>query len=222
MGDPAEWLRQRGWELALRTPAVPERSQRLHRELLHLISFRVLSATCIALRGDTLVRDKQREHLFAAVQRRMKTARQRSCADDYQQKSRDGAPRFVYAFSHIVQIRSRGMWNRLGMSMPVPDEVQTRRKSFIDFALLRLSIRDVGIARSDIRSPGPRGFFDCDGLPLNPSEELSASFRVSLAQLLMASEMFKNSIRKNDNLAGVTQRYPKRHWIPRNEYSRSP
>ena len=113
------------------------------------------------------------------------------------------------------------MRNRLGMSVPVPDEMETRRKAVIDLALFGLSIRDVGITGSNIRSPGTGGLFDGDGLILNPSEELSASFRVSFAQLLMTLEMFKYSIRKNDHLAGVPQRYPKLHWFPRNECNRS-
>ena len=106
--------------------------------------------------------------------------------------------------------------------MPIPDEVQTRRKAVIDLALFGLSIRNVGTPRSNIRSPGAGGFFDGDDLLLNSSEELSASFRIFLALLLMTPKVFKDSVREYDQLAGVTQRYPKRHLIPRNECNGAP
>jgi hypothetical protein len=82
--------------------------------------------------------------------------------------------------------------------MPIPDEMEARRKAFIDLALFGLSIRDVGKARSKIRYSGTGGFFNGDGLSLNRSEELSASFRVSLALLLMAREVFRDSVREYD------------------------
>ena len=90
------------------------------------------------------------------------------------------------------------------MSVPVPDEMETRRKAVIDLALFGLSIRNVGKTGPNIRSPGAGGFFDGDDLLLNSSEELSASFRISLALLLMAPEVFKDSVRQYDQLAGVT------------------
>ncbi len=80
--------------------------------------------------------------------------------------------------------------------MPVPNKVQTQRKAFIDLSLFGLSIRNVGITGSNIRSSETGGFFDGDGFTLNPPEELSTSFGTSPALLLMAPKVFKDSVRE--------------------------
>jgi hypothetical protein len=112
--------------------------------------------------------------------------------------------RLQYALTYAFDITCGRVWNTLGMSVPVADEVEPQAKAIFDLDPLRRSIGQIRGPCSEVADSRPCRLFHKDSGSLDSCKQLSTRFAVPETQLAVELEVIEHRIAEHKNLFGFS------------------